>query len=123
MENYIRAATLLSGVVEQLAVAVNRPDMTAAMLGDRKLMTPSQLEAQKNMQGLAGNMLQQLDDEFKKVKDAPDLKAVLTHMMEHHAPGLDSSALRQMIKDSGYYQPGRLPHVQTGPSRIGTEKP
>ena len=121
VHGYVHIGSLIGNAIENMQIAVNRPGMTQAILGDRPMLTAAQNQARKNATADTLEMLQQLDSSLKKIPDAPSLQETLTHMMETHAPGVDSSALRQLIKDAGFYQPGRLKPVQTGPTRIGTE--
>lgn len=118
--NWTRLSTAIGSTVQQMQIALNRPDATRVILGDRRLLSDADQEARKNYQVQTAQMLQQLDASLKKVKDAPDLTTVLTHMMEEHLPGVDDSRLRQLIKDAGFYQPGREPRAPyKSPTRVG----
>jgi predicted TIM-barrel fold metal-dependent hydrolase len=113
--------TMIGNTVQQMQIALNRSGATQALLTDPRMASDAENEAKKSLTIQTTKMLQELDASMKKVKDAPNLAAVLTHMAQTHAPGFEGTGLENLIKGAGFYQPGQLPQVQTGPSRIGTE--
>jgi hypothetical protein len=119
--NWIKMVTMVGNTVQQMQIALNRSGATKALLTDPRMASDAENEAKKNLTIQTTKMLQELDASMKKVKDAPNLSAVLTHMAQTHAPGFEGTGLENLIKSAGFYQPGQLPQVQTGPSRIGTE--
>ena len=127
VEGYVNLGSLIGHTIQDLQVAINRPEAIRLMLSNDKMRSDIDDQARKAMQGDFNQRLMALNAEVteykKKFPNAPGLKETLTHMMENHAPGLDSTMMQEMIKNSGFYQPGELPHVVTGPTRINKNEP
>ena len=123
VNNFIQMSTTIGQAIHDMQLAVNSPEQTRLLLSTKAMLTPGDIEARTNMQVDYARQLKALNDQVNeyrnKYPNAPNLKEIIDEMVQQHAPGLDSSAMRQMVLENGLGRTG--PPTRTGPSRIGTE--
>ena len=107
--NWVKYSTIIGNAVQQMQLAVNRPGMTEALLGERKLLNEHELQARTNMQVEARKLLMEVDREFKRGQGRTRSQGgAQLYGRQAHA-GHGGHGHPEPDQESGFYQPGREP--------------
>jgi hypothetical protein len=117
--NWVKYSTVIGNTVQQMQLAINRPGMTEALLGERKLLNEHELQARTNMQVEARKPLMEVDRESRRTRTHP-----VSRRRSAIWPTSTCRAWRarpsEPDQESGFYQPGREP-IDRGKTRSGKE--